>query len=53
MERLGYLDYFAGSPYNHSSNPAWINGWTKAERASKCGWYDINGRPNASINKVE
>lgn len=47
----GYKDYFLGKSYKYKSNPEWINGWAKAERASHCGWFTITGKPNASINK--
>jgi len=53
IEMKGYYDYFEGKPYNYKRDPNWINGWTKAERASNCGWFTITGTPNASINKIK
>lgn len=52
MEDKGFNEYFEGAKYTGSSNPDWIRGWTRAERESRCGWYDQQGRPNRERNKA-
>jgi len=51
MEKQGFEDYFLNLGYKHSNNLSWLNGWTRAERESRCGWYDEIGRPNSDRNK--
>ena len=40
----GYEAYHQGIPYTFCKNVQWLNGWIKAERESRCGWYDRYGR---------
>jgi hypothetical protein len=50
----GFQDYFKGIRYNRTgNNPEWLDGWTAAERQSRCGWFDQWGNPNGSINKAK
>jgi hypothetical protein len=51
MEQQGFEDYYRNLSYKHSSNKFWIKGWNRAERESRCGWYDDIGRPNRERNK--
>jgi hypothetical protein len=48
----GFAAYFDGAKYSASTNLEWINGWSKAERESRCGWYDQYGEPNRERNKA-
>lgn len=48
----GFKAYFNGAKYSASTNLEWINGWSKAERESRCGWYDQYGEPNRERNKA-
>lgn len=51
MFEQGYKAFFDRVSYNKNTNPEWLNGWTRAERESRCGWYDIQGKPS-DFNKA-
>jgi len=46
MNEQGYKAYFEGAKYGDSCNVEWIRGWIRAERESRCGWYDERGNPS-------
>lgn len=47
----GHKAYFRDEKYSASSNLDWQNGWTAAQRESRCRWYDEIGRPDSARNK--
>ena len=51
-ELKGFEAYFQGAKYKGSCNSDWLRGWARAERESRCGWYDSVGRPNRERNKT-
>jgi len=52
MYEEGFNAFFENKRYSESQNAEWLNGWTKAERESRCGWFLQNGEPNANVNKA-
>ena len=47
FELAGFNAYFAKVKYHQNPNREWLNGWMRAERESRCGWYDKQGAPSA------
>lgn len=47
----GFDAFFEHASYKASTHPDWLNGYTSAERLSKGGHYNKQGRPNYSWNQ--